>query len=143
MADALTTILRLRGLAVAEAKRALAARLQEEDVAAVDAGAAERALAVERNAASAMDVGDGAVEAYAAWLPLGHRVLDAARERSRNCEAGTMLARARLAAAQGAHEAAERMQATRDAEARLEALKAEHLALDDLPRRPRSDSRAE
>ena len=73
MSDALQTVMRIRKLAVDEAKRALAESLNVEDQARRVADAAEAQIGIEGQIAADLETGDGAVEAFAAWLPTATR----------------------------------------------------------------------
>lgn len=135
--DPLPALLRVRRMALDEARRLLAARLQEEADAEADALGAERAILTEADAARALTADDGVVETFAAWLPGARRRAEAARAAQEAAQAETSLARAGLQLARAAVEAAEALQ-TRQAEGRAaEAARKEQIALDDMaPRRP-------
>ncbi len=104
---ALATLRRLRRRALEEAARALAEAQAVQDQAEAAAGAARRRLDAEREAAEDLAAGDGAVEAYAAWLPRGRAALAGAAAAQVRATAVTDLARHRLAAARVAMEAAD------------------------------------
>ncbi len=132
MSRTLALIARARGLAVAEARRDLAARLAEADAATGAVAAAAAAIAAERGAATRMDAGDGSVEAFAAWLPRGTAALDARRDAQARAEAASDQARARLTVARSAEAAIDSLIARKAAEARVEGLKREQQVLDEI-----------
>lgn len=135
--DPLPALLRVRRMALDEARRLLATRLQAEAEAEADALAAERTILAEADAARALTADDGVVETFAAWLPGARRRAEAARAAQEAAQAETSLARAGLQLARAAVEAAEALQ-SRQAEGRAaEAARKEQIALDDMaPRRP-------
>ena len=106
MADPLVTILRLRRLTVDDAKRHLAERLTAEQQAGQAYQAAQAAIAFECKVASDIEATDRAVEAYAAWLPLGRARADAAREALEQARSEVAKARAALTASRAAAEVA-------------------------------------
>lgn len=110
----LSSLLRVRRLALDEARRALAASLGAEAVAEATARDAERAIEAESDAAHVLTADDSTVEAFAAWLPQARRRADLAREavataqaETSRARAGLTLARAALASALQACQAAE------------------------------------
>jgi flagellar export protein FliJ len=113
--DPLETLARLRRRVCEEARRSLAACIETEDVAFTAMHDAEEAIFREQDAAARLDAGDGAVEAFAAWLPAGRQAVARAREAHAGAEAATGQARAVLAAARASTEAIERLQASRTA----------------------------
>jgi flagellar export protein FliJ len=132
--DPLRAVLRLRRLALDEARRELGHCLAAEAVAIADRKAAEAAIQTEEQAAAALDADDGAVEAFAAWLPRGRQAIAQAEAGVIRAETATAQARARLTAARAAAEAAEQMMDARfsadhDAQARRD-----QAALDDAAR---------
>ena len=132
MSDALATVMRIRKLAVDEAKRALAEALTLENTARQEAAAAEAQIGLEAEIAADLNTGDGAVEAFAAWLPVGRA--RAARARAAEEEAAVDVARARagLSAARAAAEAADNLKERRDAEAAVEANRRSQATLDEI-----------
>jgi flagellar export protein FliJ len=119
-----------------EARRELGRCLAAEDAANAGRRAAEAAIHSEQQAASALDADDGAVEAFAAWLPRGRQAIAHAESAYSRAETATAQARARLAAARAAAAAAERMIETRQAAERIAEDRKEQAALDEagLPR---------
>ncbi len=132
MADALQTVMRIRKLAVDEAKRALAEALTVEDAARREADAADAQIGIEGEIAADLDTGDGAVEAFAAWLPVGR----AQAIRTRAAHEQTLLevarARAGLGAARAAAEAADNLQQRKEAEAAVQANRRSQAVLDEI-----------
>jgi hypothetical protein len=117
-AAALTALLRLRSLAVDDARRVLADRLRAETRAEADARLAETAIAEETARATSLDGDDGAVEAFAAWLKRARVHLDQARGIHAESAAATTQGRAVLAVARRSLEAAREVLATHLAEQR-------------------------
>ena len=132
MSDALETVLRIRKLTVDEAKRSLAASLSAEESARVKADAAEALIGSEGEIAADITVGDGAVEAYAAWLPIGRANATAARAAHEESLIAVTLARAGLSAARAAAEAALTMVERREAERALQASRRDQGELDEI-----------
>ena len=136
-ADRLGALLRLRGLAQAGAPRVLAARLARAPGADGARAAPEAAIRREHDAALDPDGGDEMVEAFAAWLPSGMAAAGAAREALAFRGAETSRARAELAAARAALEAANLLQARREAEEKREALRRQEAEIAEMTQRPR------
>lgn len=133
--DALETLARLRHSVCEDARRALAACLEAEDAAGKALHGAEDAIFREQDAAGALDASDGAVEAFAAWLPVGRRAVVEAREADARAGAATVQARAVLAVARASAEAADRLLASRAAEREAEAARRAQAALDEAAAR--------
>jgi flagellar export protein FliJ len=131
---ALQTVLRLRHLAVDEAKRELSAMLAAETDADAAEHNAQTAIRREIDAATALDAGDGAVEAFAAWLPLGQAALEAAKRRRDEAEMAVTQARAALRVARADEAAVERLMATQDSAQASEAARREQAMLDEIAR---------
>ena len=129
--DPLETLTRLRQGLVEDARRALATCLEAEEDASTAMRRAEAAIFREQGAAGAMGAGDGAVEAFAAWLPLGRKAVAQTREAHTRASAATVQARAVLAAARASAEAADRLLASRAAEREAEAARRAQAALDE------------
>ncbi len=106
MLDSLAALLRLRRLTVDDAKRLLAASLRAEEAAQKKAEAAESSIGDEAAAASDLASGDGAVEAFAAWLPVGRSQAVTARAAHEQLRSEVAMARAGLTAARAASDAA-------------------------------------
>ena len=132
--DPLLVLARVRRMAHEEAlanlARALAGEAEADDV----VKQAERSIAGELEAASALDGGDGVVEAFAAWLPGARQRSAQAREACERAQADVSRARAMLSVTRSGTEAvaaviAERARLQGAAEARSE----QH-ALDDAAR---------
>lgn len=133
--DPLETLARLRHSVCEDARRVLAACLEAEDTAREALHGAGEAIFREQEAAGALDAGDGAVEAFAAWLPVGRRAVAQAREAHERAVAATVQARAVLAAARASAEAADRLLASRAAEREAEAARQAQAALDEAAAR--------
>lgn len=132
--DPLDPLLRIRRMAQDEAVAALSRSLQAETDAENLAKQADRQIAAETAAASAVDGDDSVVEAFAAWLPgARHRAAQAnvARERA---AADVARARAALTMARAAREAVAALIAQRASEQAAAAAGREQNALDDATR---------
>jgi flagellar export protein FliJ len=119
--DPLEALLRLRRLTSDEARRFLAECLRNEERASQVLAAIEAAVERETEAATSLATGDAEVEAFGAWLRRIRPQQMAAHVAEDHAEAETARARAVLAAALAAVQAAEDMlkkhQAAREAEA--------------------------
>jgi flagellar export protein FliJ len=128
--DSFEALLRLRRLAVDEARRDLGACLRAEAEAQHAVAAIEQAVGHETEVATDLAAGDAEVEAFAAWLRRIRPKQLAAEEAEQEAEASTARARAVLAAARAAvrateimlekHEAAKRAEAERQAQHRID-----------------------
>jgi hypothetical protein len=132
--DPLRTALRLRQLALEEARRSLAICLAEESAAERDAAAAEAEIAREIAAASELSADDAPVDALAAWLPGARRRAADARARHETAQANTSVVRAALAASRAATEAAEELLAQREAQRRAQAERRTQAEMDESGR---------
>ena len=142
MPDPLETVLRIRRVTVDDAKRALAALLRAVDAAQAHADAAERLILAEGELAVDTE-GDGAVEAFAAWLPVGRAAAAAARAAHERLQADVARARAALTAARAAAEAAESLLARRAAERAVAEGRRVQAAMDEVAAQQRRIRRAE
>ena len=133
----LETMVRMRRMVVEEARRDLLTCIQAETAAADRERAAMTALLDEQALASSPDSDDGAVEAYAKWLPVGTKTLETAREALSRAIGGSTQARARLNAARAAEEAVQRRVEAIAAAEREDALRREQLELDEAARNAR------
>ena len=111
--DVLETVLRVRQIAADEAKRLLAAGLREEEAARRRVAATEDLVNLETEIAADLSAGDGAVEAYAAWLRHGLAQQESARAAHERSTTKVTLARAGMVVARAAAEAAANMLARR------------------------------
>jgi flagellar export protein FliJ len=109
MHDPLEALLRLRRLAVDEARRGLAECLRVESEAASAVAAIEAAVHCETEVAASLSAGDAEVEAFAAWLRRIRPKQRAAHAAEEEAETATVSARAVLGAARAAVRAAEEM----------------------------------
>jgi flagellar export protein FliJ len=132
--DPLLPLLRLRRLAVDEARRDLAACLRADEEAETAERAAAFAIHREQAAAASLEAGDAAVEAFAAWLPVGRAALEQARLGRAAAEAATVRARLALGTARSASEAAGRMLQVRDGRLRAGQARRDQAALDEAAR---------
>ena len=124
-------LLRLRRLTVDEARRDLAACLDEEIAAQAKARAVADEIMRETAAACRLEATDQAVESFAAWL---HRMRPAAQAADAALETAVMHtseARAVLAAARAAAEAAEQLLARQHADQQAAAAQQEQRVLDE------------
>lgn len=135
--DRLALVVRLRQATLDETKRHVAECLSAEERTGTALSVAEAEVERQREAAESLSGDDAVVEAFAAWLRSHRLVLDEARGEHQRAVAETALARAALAAARGALEAAEELRALRLREAEAEELRADQRAMDELaqPRR--------
>ena len=130
--------MRNRQSALEEARRALAASLRKEAEVETAARDAERAIDVGADAARALTADDGAVEAFAAWLPEARRRADLARLAGIAAQAETSRARAGLALARAALAAAA-SRTLRSAVCEAMEATAPREALDGVARQPACD----
>ncbi|MFH5924834.1 hypothetical protein [Roseomonas xinghualingensis] len=121
--DPLAVLARLRGAEVMLARRDLTEEAAARDAAEMRVGAAAAALREEAQHAG---------PDYAAWLPRGTALRDAAAEAARLAGLRTGEAAAALAAARAAERAVERLAASRAAEMRRKVLQAEQRMLDEV-----------
>jgi flagellar export protein FliJ len=139
MSGGLDSVLRLRQMALDEAKRELAECVQAVTEASDRTKAAASAIHRERAAAEALEAPDTAVEAFAAWLPRGLRAVDAAREAEARGEAALTQARVRVANARSAVEAIETVLREREEARQAELRRAEQAEMDEVGQRRRID----
>ncbi len=99
--DPLEALLRLRRIAVDEARRDLAECLRVESEAAAAVAAIEAAIEQETEVATSLAAGDAEVEAFAAWLRRIRPKQRAALEAETQAEAETARARAVCSARHG------------------------------------------
>jgi flagellar export protein FliJ len=133
--DPLESLLRLRQVALDEARRELAGCLRAESETAAAVAAIEAAIEREAEAASSLAAGDAEVEAFAAWLRRIRPEQRAAIAAAAAAEAATAQARAVLGAARAAVRAAETMIEKKAAEARAEADRKTQAELDEVASR--------
>ncbi len=134
--DALRTALRLREQSRDAAAEDVARCLVRSEQARVAARAADERIAREMEAAVSLDAGDGAVEAFAAWLPVGRNAAAAAEEASQDTEAALTVARAGLAVARACVEAVEGLLAGIAEQADARVARVERAAAEDALSRP-------
>jgi hypothetical protein len=136
---ALHVLSRLRNLAVEDARREVATRLQEAAATAQAERAALDAISRERAIAASLDSDDRIVEAFAAWLSHGMRAVAEAAAAGARAEAAAGQARVRLATARAAAQVIESLLATQAAERQRIADRREQALLDEMGRTRRPD----
>ncbi len=114
MSKSLNALARLRALALDEARRILAERIDTEAAAFAALRDAEATMARERQAAQALGTGDALVAAFAAWLPRGRAAIARSATAHDAALAATARARAALGAARSAAEAVDLVIAQHD-----------------------------
>jgi flagellar export protein FliJ len=132
MAEPLQVVLRIRQATVDHAKSAMAKALQAEAAALLACDRAEALIDQEAQRASDLSVGDGAVEAFAAWLPVGRAKAQAARLALEDRAAGVAVARAGLSVARTAAEAAKTMLDQLHARRAAELARKEQITMDEV-----------
>ena len=137
MPDPLATVLRIRRVTVDDARRQLAAALQAEDQANVEAEAAETAIGAEGEIAADLTADDRAVEAYAAWLPVGRAKAAAARAACERAGSEVGKARAAVTVARAAAESAKNLLERRRAALTIEATRRAQADTDEVASRVR------
>lgn len=105
--DPLAIVLRLRRKSLESAQQELARATAAETDAGALARLAETMIGDEQNAACAMTASDGAVEAFARWLPGARQRAEAARAMLERAQAEVGRTRATLSAARTALESVE------------------------------------
>ena len=133
--DPLDALVRLRRLAVDQARKALADCLRTEE--AAEASVARIAAAIDRetDAAASLSTTDAEVEAYAAWLRRIRPEQHAAHEAQDQAEAETLRMRAVVASARAAVQAAEDMVERHEAARRAEELRLAQRDIDEVAAR--------
>ena len=137
MPDPLATVLRIRRVTVDEARRHLAAALDAEEVAHANADAAEAAIGAEGEIAADLMADDSAVEAYAAWLPVGRARADAARAACERARSDVATARAAVTVARAAAESADKLLERRQAVIAMEGARRAQADMDEVAGRVR------
>ena len=135
--DPLDALVRVRRMALDETRRSLSGCLAAEDASAAARACSEAVILSERSAVERVDTDDAAVEAFAAWLPIGRARVRHAVEVHDRCMADTARARAAVAVARAAHEAAEELLARKRDEQRLANQRQEQRVVDEMGARSR------
>jgi flagellar export protein FliJ len=135
--DPVESLLRLRQLAVDEARRQLADCLRAESDAAAAIAAIEAAIAQEMEVASNLVGDDTEVEAFGAWLRRMRPQQQAAHAAQATAETNTSEARAVLTAARAAVRAAEAVAEKHAAVAQAEAARKAQAEIDEVASRAR------
>ncbi len=133
--DPLDVLLRLRRLAIDQARGALAECLRAETLASERCQEIGREIAGEMALASAVTADDRAVEAFANWLRQTLPIQAAAEAALLTAETQTREARLVLAASRAGVRAVETMVERKETELRLQAGRAEQLLLDEAAAR--------
>jgi flagellar export protein FliJ len=133
--DPLESLLRLREVAVDEARRGLADCLRIESDAAAAVASIEAAIERETEAASSLAAGDNEVETFAAWLRRIRPKQQAARAAEEAAEAATAETRAVLGAARAAVRAVEQMLENKAKAAHEEAMRKAQGQIDEVASR--------
>ncbi len=133
--DALATLLRIRRQALDEAKRALAGAMQRQHMQQLRSEAEETRFAQETIIALDLAEGDGAVDAFARWLPTGREAVQQARVAEQEASAELDRARIVLGLANTAHRSVELLTEKRGEELRLNQMRKAQQAMDELARR--------
>ncbi len=132
MPDPLATVLRIRRVTVDEARRLLSAALSAEEQADRTAAAADAAIGVEGEIAADLMAGDSAVEAYAAWLPVGRAQAAHAWAASDHARSDVARARAALTVARAAAESADTMLRDRQKAVAVEVARRAQAEMDEI-----------
>ena len=132
MPDPLATVLRIRRITVDDARRQLGVAIRAEEQANMAVLAAEAAIGAEGEAAADLMAGDGAVEAYARWLPVGRAQVAEAQSAAERARSEVALARAALTLARAAAESADSLLTRRREAAQLEVVRREQLQTDEV-----------
>ena len=137
--DPLDAVLRVRRMAVDTARRHLAESLTIEEAARQRVAAAEARIESELQVAADLATGDGAVEAFAAWLPIGRALVVAARAEHDKTLTDVNMARAAVTVARAAAAAAADLQSRRAADRAALAERRAQNAMDEIASRAGSD----
>jgi flagellar export protein FliJ len=130
--EPLRTLLRLRRLALDEARQTFAACLEVEATEAGRVRGIERSIQAETDRASSLDGNDMTVETFARWLRRVRAEQEAAERALHEAEARTAEARVVLGASRQAVEAVETEIERRDALERQEGTRREQRMLDEI-----------
>lgn len=115
MSDALPTLIRLRQQSQDRAQTALVRAIHAAAVADRAAQAAEDAIRAEQDAAGALAADDGAVEAFARWLPAARGRANVAAQQAERAQAEVSRQRALLTTCRSALESVQELAASRAA----------------------------
>jgi hypothetical protein len=139
--DPLSSLLRVRRLALDEARQSLADCLAAEARAMHALAEAEAEIARERRTAASLDADDAAVEVFAGWLRVARGRSAQAEAAHERVTAETTRARAIVAVARGSFEAAQAAIERKAEEERLSRQRREQLSLDEAVQGRRSRAR--
>jgi hypothetical protein len=140
--DPLDAVLRIRRMAVDAARRHLADSLTIEEAARKRVAAAEARIESEAAVAADLATGDAAVEAFAAWLPVGRAIVGAAQAEHEKALTDVNMARAAVTVARASAAAAADLQSRRAADRAALAERRAQNAMDEVASRVRSDGEA-
>jgi flagellar protein FliJ len=135
--DPLATLLRIRKSHLDDAQRAVADALREQHLMQARRETEEARYAQETAAALDLAAGDETVDAFARWLPIGRKAVEAARAAEQEAAGEVDRARVVLGLARAAHRSVELLAEKRAEEARRVQDHRAQQAMDDLARRPR------
>jgi hypothetical protein len=143
MADnSLRVIVRLRQLALDQAREKLAACPRTEEAADQAVQEAKAARRRERWAAADLPAGGQPAESFVNWSEGSRKAQEDAATGQTTAAANTTKARAELSAARAAREAAETILSARESERKAAAERREQLALEEMARRRREEDEA-
>jgi hypothetical protein len=140
--DPLDAVLRIRRMAVDAARRHLADSLTIEEAARKRVAAAEARIESEAAVAADLATGDSAVEAFAAWLPVGRAIVGAAQAEHEKALTDVNMARAAVTVARASAAAAADLQSRRAADRAALAERRAQNAMDEVASRARPDGEA-
>ena len=132
MPDTLKSVLRIRRMTLDSARRELTAILHMEETARLHADEAAALIEKEGESAAEISFDDQAVEAFAAWLPIGRANAVAAREKHEQLRSEVAKARAAVTLARAAAETAQNLLDQRNAERVTEMDRRAQVVLDDF-----------
>ncbi|GBR70061.1 flagellar export protein FliJ [Gluconobacter kanchanaburiensis] len=113
-------------------ERSFAEAVAREAAAEGQLDAAQEEILSEQRIASSPTAGDGAVEAFSRWLPLGRKAVADAQDRCREAAVDRETVRSALIAARAAMEAVKTVRQERQEEERQADLRKEQNVLDEL-----------
>jgi len=128
----LDTLITLREQELDVVERSFAEAVAREATAEERLAAAQEAILNEQRTASSSTAGDGAVEAFSRWLPLGRKAVAEAQARCREAALDRETVRAALIAARAAMEAVKTLRDEQKEEERQADLRKEQNVLDEL-----------
>lgn len=136
----LDTLITLREQELDLVERRFAEAVARETAAEEKLSAAQEEILNEQRIASSPTAGDGAVEAFSRWLPVGRQAVAQAQERCREAALDRETVRSALIIARAAMEAVKTLREEQKEEERLVELRKEQNTLDELAVRQFSQS---